>query len=391
MAMALKPAMVNVAAPGAGASTTDFSSVVLPADIGQSGMQVYVKKTKHSIRGLMLDYWRANGGEAIYGNPISEPFASPTGFYSQAFENGIFEYHPEYEGSNDPLMRLTPIGSSLIAHQTSALRRDRRRMGGGGDPRSDIWRALDPDSEPARKARADGAYYSDITGHTITGRFLRWYQENQGEFYLGEPLSQSFREAGVTLQYFECGVLTRSGDDVTLAPIGRRGAELLGVDLETYRESLFSRRNNPNPQGDESAPGRRWIEVDVSENRLWAYQGNELIMTTLVSTGLGPNPTERGTFHIRMKFEKQTMSGFESGTGEVLSLGNNPVSGGSFWEVKDVPNVMYINTDAEALHGAYWHNNFGRPMSHGCINLPLDVADWMYGWAPIGTMVRVHD
>ena len=114
-------------------------------------------------------------------------------------------------------------------------------------------------------------------------------------------------------------------------------------------------------------------------------------MTTLVSTGLPPNNTERGRFHIRMKFEKQTMSGFESGTGEVVSLGDNPVAGASFWEVKDVPNVMYVNTDAEALHGAYWHNNFGRPMSHGCINLPLDVADWMYGWAPIGTMVLVHD
>jgi hypothetical protein len=398
--MALKPAMMNVVAPGGPtASLTDFSGVVLPADIGQSPMQVYVKQSKHTIRGFMLDYWRANGAAAVFGNPISEPFASPTGYYSQAFENGIFEYHPEYEGSNDPLMRLTPIGSSLIAYQTSTLRRDRRRMGGGGDPRSSIWMALDPDSEPARNARAEGAYYSETTGHTITGDFLDWYEGNQGAFYLGEPLSQAFREAGITMQYFECGVLTRVAGTMQLAPIGRRGAELLGVDLspvsgdglENYRESLFVRAGNPNPQGDESAPGKRWIEVDVSENRLWAYQGNEIIHTTLVSTGLPPNNTERGTFHIRLKFEKQTMSGFESGTGEVLSLGNNPVAGGSFWEVKDVPNVMYINTDAEALHGAYWHNNFGRPMSHGCINLPLDVAKWMYGWAPIGTMVKVHD
>ena len=63
-------------------------------------------------------------------------------------------------------------------------------MGGGGDPRSDIWMALDPDSEPARKARSDGAYFSEVTGHTITGRFLRWYVDNQGGFYLGEPLSR---------------------------------------------------------------------------------------------------------------------------------------------------------------------------------------------------------
>jgi lipoprotein-anchoring transpeptidase ErfK/SrfK len=51
---------------------------------------------------------------------------------------------------------------------------------------------------------------------------------------------------------------------------------------------------------------------------------------------------------------------------------------------------MYFDSDAEALHGAYWHNNFGNPMSHGCVNLPLDFAHFLYGWAPLGTMVWVH-
>ncbi len=51
---------------------------------------------------------------------------------------------------------------------------------------------------------------------------------------------------------------------------------------------------------------------------------------------------------------------------------------------------MYFNLDAEALHGAYWHNNFGHKMSHGCVNLPLYFATWLYGWAPLGTEVWVH-
>jgi lipoprotein-anchoring transpeptidase ErfK/SrfK len=51
---------------------------------------------------------------------------------------------------------------------------------------------------------------------------------------------------------------------------------------------------------------------------------------------------------------------------------------------------MYFNYDAEALHGAYWHNNFGTPMSHGCVNLPLDMATFLFNWAPLGTMVWVH-
>ncbi len=396
--MALKPATLNVA-PGATASLTDFSSVILPSDIGQSSIQVYSGKTRHSIRGLMLDYWRATGAEAVFGAPVSEPFASPTGYYSQAFENAVFEYHPEYEGTDDPLIRMAPIGTALIGKRAESLRRDKRRAMGGGDRRYSIWAEVSPNGDAAKRAEADGGFYSDVTGHTVAGDFAEWYAAHEGGFYLGAPLSQVFKEAGTSIQYFECGALIRRGGGVRLAPLGALGAQLLGVDttpisddgLPEFNESLFFTADNPNPVGDASTPGRKWIEVNISQERLWAYQGDTAVMTTLVSTGLAPNNTERGTFHIRMKFEKQTMSGFADSTGEVVGLGDNPVAGASRWEVKDVPNVMYVNTDAEALHGAYWHNNFGQPMSHGCINLPLDVAAWMFGWAPIGTMVWVHD
>jgi lipoprotein-anchoring transpeptidase ErfK/SrfK len=57
--------------------------------------------------------------------------------------------------------------------------------------------------------------------------------------------------------------------------------------------------------------------------------------------------------------------------------------------VPDVPWVLYFTNSGHALHGTYWHNNFGTPMSHGCINLPLDVAAWLYDWAPVGTPVLV--
>lgn len=382
------------------ANMFDFSSVVLPWDIGQSSIQVYVPETKHTIRGLMLDYWRANGAAAVYGNPISEPFASPRGYYSQAFENAIFEYRPEFEGSDLPLVQLAPIGSELIADQTSSLRRDKRRQAGGGDPRGSIWLGLEPGSTAVMRAIDDGGFYDDVTGHTVSRDFAEWYSANEGAYFLGSPLSQAYRTAGLTMQHFEAGALMRDDGEVKLAPVGRRAAELIGVDLTsverdglpTFKESLFTKRANPSPAGgDISAPGRKWIEVSIGQQRMWAYHGDTAILSTLVSTGLPPNHTEQGVFRIRMKFEKQTMSGFESNTGEVVSLGDNPVENATRWEVKDVPSVMYINSEAEALHGAYWHSNFGNRMSHGCINQPLDVADFMYGWAPIGTMVWVHE
>lgn len=396
--------MISVAmrvSPGqATANMFDFSSVVLPWDIGQSSIQVYVPETKHTIRGLMLDYWRANGAAAVYGNPISEPFASPRGYYSQAFENAIFEYRPEFEGSDLPLVQLAPIGSELIADQTSSLRRDKRRQAGGGDPRGSIWLGLEPGSTAVMRALDDGGFYDDNTGHTVSRDFADWYNANEGSYFLGSPLSQAYRTAGLTMQHFEAGALMRQDGQVKLAPVGRRAAELIGVDLTaverdglpTFKESLFTNRANPSPAGgDISATGRKWIEVSIGQQRMWAHQGDTAILTTLVSTGLAPNHTEQGVFRIRMKFEKQTMSGFESNTGEVVSLGDNPVENATRWEVKDVPSVMYINSEAEALHGAYWHNNFGNRMSHGCINQPLDVAAYMYGWAPIGTMVWVHE
>jgi hypothetical protein len=92
------------------------------------------------------------------------------------------------------------------------------------------------------------------------------------------------------------------------------------------------------------------------------------------------------------------MAGTTNADGEVVALGQEAADnagtgtevGETPYVVQDVPNVMYFNLDAEALHGAYWHNNFGHKMSHGCVNLPLYFATWLYGWAPLGTEVWVH-
>ena len=54
-----------------------------------------------------------------------------------------------------------------------------------------------------------------------------------------------------------------------------------------------------------------------------------------------------------------------------------------------VPDVMYFTNEGHALHGTYWHHNFGQEMSHGCVNLPMDVAAWMYQWAPVGARVEI--
>ncbi|HEX2915288.1 MAG TPA: L,D-transpeptidase [Chloroflexia bacterium] len=118
----------------------------------------------------------------------------------------------------------------------------------------------------------------------------------------------------------------------------------------------------------------RWIDVNLSTQKLVAYDGNKVFYTTLISSGVTRHPTVTGTFNVYLKYVSQRMVG---GTGA------------EHYDLPNVPYVMYFYQDY-AVHGAYWHNNFGHPMSHGCVNTPVNASKILYDWAPIGTPVKVH-
>jgi lipoprotein-anchoring transpeptidase ErfK/SrfK len=123
-----------------------------------------------------------------------------------------------------------------------------------------------------------------------------------------------------------------------------------------------------------SAKPRKAIVVSISHQLLWAYKGDQVVLSSYVSTGRAGFDTPVGSFAVLSKLPSQTMAG---------------VIGGEYYNVPDVPDVMYFTNEGHALHGTYWHNNFGTPMSHGCVNLPMDVAAWLYDWAPVGTPVQI--
>jgi len=122
--------------------------------------------------------------------------------------------------------------------------------------------------------------------------------------------------------------------------------------------------------GRSTVKARKWIEIDLSQQRLYAHQNGKVVFTTRISSGRYPYRTPVGRFRIWSKVRRQTMSG-------------------PGYRLPNVQWVMYFAGD-NAIHGTYWHHNFGRPMSHGCINATNQAARWLYRWAPLRTLVVVH-
>lgn len=121
----------------------------------------------------------------------------------------------------------------------------------------------------------------------------------------------------------------------------------------------------------------KWIDVNISKQTVTAYEGTAPLKTVIVSTGLPKTPTVVGRFAIYVKLTSQTMTGGSKFSGDYYYLPN-------------VPWVMYFY-QGYAIHGTYWHNNFGRPMSRGCVNLTIADAKWFFDWTPVGTPVITHN
>lgn len=121
------------------------------------------------------------------------------------------------------------------------------------------------------------------------------------------------------------------------------------------------------------------IVVDLTDERLYAYDGDVLFMDEPISTGLEFTPTPRGTFTVFRKTPSRYMQG--------------PIPGVSnqYYDLPGVPWNLYFTYGGAVIHGAYWHDHFGEPWSHGCVNLPPQKAKALYEWADTGTTVVVRD
>lgn len=122
------------------------------------------------------------------------------------------------------------------------------------------------------------------------------------------------------------------------------------------------------------------IIISRNEQKLYAYENDQLFLEISISTGLELTPTPRGTFTVFKKTPSRYMQG------PVPGLPDNQT-----YDLPGVPWNLYFTHGGAVIHGAYWHNSFGTPYSHGCVNLPPEQAQILYIWADLGTQVVVKD
>jgi len=156
---------------------------------------------------------------------------------------------------------------------------------------------------------------------------------------------------------------------IRLASLRRSSA--FWVSLALIITSLFA-WSVPTSAASKSSEGGsgRWIEVDLSSQRLYAWQNGRRIYSIAISSGKRGTPTHVGTYAIQSKYRYKTMRG-------------------QGYVAPNVPYTMFYS-GGYAIHGAYWHNRFGTPVSHGCINLPVSQARQLFNWAGSGTKVVIR-
>lgn len=154
--------------------------------------------------------------------------------------------------------------------------------------------------------------------------------------------------------------------------------EWVMVGVDEWIEHRNVARVIPNYTRPEGVTVDRWIEVNLYEQVISVYEDGNLLFATLISTGVDPFFTQPGVFQVYKKLEHDPMSGaFE-------------LDKSDYYYLEDVPYILYYD-QLRALHGAYWHSLLGYQRSHGCVNLSIADAHWLYDWANVGDYVHVID
>jgi hypothetical protein len=248
---------------------------------------------------------------------------------------------------------------------------------------------------PVRSLGAGYLWVTITDTHPITVADRAWYQINPDEYVPGEHLAlyspSTFHGITITtpptqpfgwLVYYVQPVIAPGAVTTTSVWLPRYNLVTIsattqiteghwyevGPEQWVYQTNLAVVQPIPRPSG--VGPAEKWIDINLFEQTVVAYEGDRMAYATLMSAGLPRWPTEKGLTRLRAKIQSGKMAGGEPGD--------------DYYFLEDVPWIMYFR-DTYALHGAYWHDKFGFPHSHGCVNLSLPDARWFFEWVTPAT------
>lgn len=337
--------------------------------------------TENYVGRAFRDFYQTQDGMRLLG-ASQTGIRKVDGYPAQYFEKGRLEDHQAE--TQDPTWRmmygrvtaeLMERATNTVANSTNLTYGDLQRAAGEQQPV--------PAGFTSGTLAVDGGVFVPLDsqllaapGYVVPDVF--WNYINRPELFpggwlhdVGLPLTnvvtaQTVKQGErrtITMQAFERTILTFDPQNPDGWQVERGN---IGTDALRALGTLPSQ-----------TAGTKRIVVDLSEQWLTAYAGDEVVYDAPVSTGKDGFNTPTGTYKVYLKYAKQTMRG---------------TLGGESWVVPDVPHVMYFNGGV-ALHGAYWHDKFGTGtrLSHGCVNLPLEAAAILYDWTPEGTQVIVQN
>lgn len=314
----------------------------VPAVSANAGA-LYARPTGQTIPAAFRALWESTGGADGLGWPLAEA-TTTNGVTEQWFAAGrIFQ-----RANGAP--ELAAVGQEMARF---------RSLPGTA--------AFKPVPKPAGPPPAGWEYVAK-TGHWVANGFFTLWTAKKA--LLGDPISEEFTEEGTTTQYFMNGRLTL--DPEANAP------RVTQMGIVTHGPAEAAAAAPPGVEQVGVAPVKeiqgvtphagRWVLVNIAQQRLYAYEGTQLVQETVVSTGIAAYPSPTGSFWVQQRVRSQRMVG-------------------PGYDLPNVPFIQYFGNDqlswqeGYALHGTYWHNNFGTPQSHGCINLTVDFAEWLWGWS----------
>lgn len=227
-----------------------------------------------------------------------------------------------------------------------------------------------------RKATIGGRpYYRTVQGQFVAAEDLVFREPPRMR---GEHLGASTSLPLAFVHGTSAPVFKRSGKDlIPQPPLEKHTRFTAKADLKLGKQTYVKARDGrlvprealrlarARAPAKDIPSGAHWVHVDLAEQTLVAYEGRRPVFATLVSSGKKGFVTKPGLFRIESKHLSTTMDG------------PDPEDG--FYRIEEVPWTMYY-WRSYAVHGAFWHDDFGTPRSHGCTNVAPEDARWLFHW-----------